>query len=99
MDNEQHERSEQWQRMTPEQRLRSAATSGNGAARGGGSVIMNDERIISRDDIDSAIRALQARLVETNERAFYCRPLQRRQVALMLTIIKDYQALTQRKEK
>lgn len=60
---------------------------------------MNDERIVSRDDIESAIRALQARLVETNERAFYCRPLQRRQVALMLTIIKDYQALTQRKEK
>lgn len=60
---------------------------------------MNDDRTVSRDDIDNAIRALQARLIETNERAFYCRPLQRRQVALMLTIIKDYQALTQRKEK
>ena len=53
---------------------------------------------ITETDIDNAIRALQARLVETNERAFYCRPLQRRQVAALLTIIRDYQALRRRKE-
>jgi hypothetical protein len=53
---------------------------------------------ISDMDVDNALRTLQARLIETNERAFYCRPLQRRQVAALLTIIKDYQALRRREK-
>jgi hypothetical protein len=53
---------------------------------------------ITAAELDSAIRALKARLVETNERAFYCRPLQRKQVATLLIILTDYQALRQRKE-
>ena len=53
---------------------------------------------ITAAELDSAIRALKARLIETNERAFYCRPLQRRQVATLLTIVQDYQALRRKEE-
>lgn len=53
----------------------------------------------SAADVDAALIALQARLTETKPEAFYCRPLQRRQIATLLHIIRHYQALMQRQEK
>jgi hypothetical protein len=49
-------------------------------------------------DVDAALRALQARLLESKPEAFYCRPLQRRQIATLMHIVIRYRALTQRQE-
>jgi hypothetical protein len=52
----------------------------------------------SAADVDAALIALQARLTETKPTSFYCRPLQRRQIATLLHIVIRYRALTQRQE-
>lgn len=52
----------------------------------------------SAADVDAAARALQARLIESKQEAFYCRPLQRRQIVTLLHIVIRYRALTRQEE-
>lgn len=53
---------------------------------------------ISDSTVENAITALRARLRETRPGTLLTRPLHRSQVAELLTIVLNYQALCRRKE-
>ena len=46
------------------------------------------------EDVALAAIALHARLRETEEWAFYCRPLPRREIVRLARIVRDYARLT-----